>query len=196
LTLVQVPAMVLCYQPLRSSRSIRLLQFLPGPQPVCNMIAVEVEKAPPYVALSYTWGNKHLSRAISINGCEASITANLADAIDAIFDFARSRDLMFWADSICINQGDVNERSSQVRLMNTIYRSAGMVIIWLGPAADDSDVAFERMKEWSERFDVLKEQRGGSQRLALTSIRLDDAFFFGPGYQQIVRAVRMICRRP
>lgn len=160
------------------------------------MIAVEVEKAPPYVALSYTWGNKHLSRAISINGSEANITANLADAIDDIFDFARSRDLMFWADSICINQGDVNERSSQVRLMNTIYRSAEMVTIWLGPAADDSDEAFKRMEEWSERLDMFKEQHGVSQLLALPSIRLDDGFFFRPGTQKIVRAVRMICRRP
>ncbi|KAF2249179.1 heterokaryon incompatibility, partial [Trematosphaeria pertusa] len=139
------------------------------------MITVEVEKAPPYVALSYTWGSKSLSKAVHVNGCDIRITANLADAIDAIFVFARERNLMFWADSICINQSDVHERSRQVRLMNTIYRSAEIVAIWLGQASHDSDLAFDKMKEWKVKFDDLKQQWNGSEELA---------------------ALRMICRRP
>ncbi|KAF1962080.1 HET-domain-containing protein, partial [Byssothecium circinans] len=163
------------YEPLQSSRAIRLIKFLPGPDPTCQIVTVEVEKAPPYIALSYTWGCKNLSRVILMNGAEIPITVNLAEAIDAIFIFVRERSMMFWADSICINQADVHERSRQVRLMNTIYRSAEMVAIWLGPAAHDSDLAFDKMKEWKARFDGLKEQFDGSEELA---------------------ALRMICRRP
>ncbi|RII09756.1 hypothetical protein CUC08_Gglean005746 [Alternaria sp. MG1] len=187
------------YEPLQSDRAIRLVKFLPGPSPTCQIVTVEVEKAPPYVALSYTWGCKNLSKVILANGAEIYITANLAEAIDAIFIFARERSMMFWADSICINQADVHERSSQVRLMNTIYRSAEMVAIWLGPAAHDSDLAFDKMKEWKVRFDELKEQFDASEELAVTSISSDDPFFFGPcgsEEQRALEALRMICRRP
>jgi hypothetical protein len=38
-----------------------------------------------------------------------------------------------WADAICINQSDLQERSQQVRLMGNIYRNAERVLIWLGP---------------------------------------------------------------
>ena len=57
--------------------------------------------------------------------------------------------------------------------MNTIYRSAEMVAIWLGPAAHDSDLAFDKMKEWKVRFDELKEQFDASEELAVTSISSD-----------------------
>ena len=187
------------YEPLPSNRAIRLVKFLPGPHPTCQIVTVEVEKAPPYVALSYTWGCKNLSRVILANGAEISITVNLAEAIDAIFIFVRERSMMFWADSICINQADVHERSSQVRLMNTIYRSAEMVAIWLGPAAHNSDLAFDKMKEWKVRFDGLKEQFDASEELAVTSISSDESFFFGPcgsEEQRALEALRMICRRP
>ena len=42
-----------------------------------------------------------------------------------------------WVDSICINQGDDNERSQQVRLMGQIYRKASTVLIWLGEELDE-----------------------------------------------------------
>jgi hypothetical protein len=162
------------------------------------MITVEVEKAPPYVALSYTWGRKDYSRLIRVNGFEIPITVNLGDAIDAIFTFARQQNMMFWADSICIDQENVTERSQQVRLMNTIYRSAEIVAIWLGQTADDSDVAFDMMKEWKARFDVLREQCGGSDELAVTSISSDDPLFFGSRgskEQRALEALRKIGHR-
>ncbi|RMZ73052.1 heterokaryon incompatibility [Pyrenophora seminiperda CCB06] len=187
------------YERLPSSRAIRLIKFLPGPDPTCQIVAVEVEKAPPYVALSYTWGSKNLSRVIIANGAEIPITANLAEAIDAVFLFVRERSMMFWADSLCINQADVYERSRQVRLMNTIYRSAEMVAIWLGPAAYHSDLAFDKMEEWKARFDGLKQRFGGSEELAVTSISSDDPFYFGAcgsEEQRALEAFRMLCRRP
>lgn len=46
-------------------------------------------------------------------------------------------------DCICINQSDMDERSAQVRIMYKIYQNARAVLIWLGPASDDSDLAME-----------------------------------------------------
>jgi hypothetical protein len=187
------------YETLQSSRTIRLIKFLPGLNQTCQIVTVEVEKAPPYVALSYTWGSKDTPRVILANGAEIRITANLAEAIDAISPFARERNMMFWADSICINQADVPERNRQVRLMNTIYRSAEIVAIWLGPAEHESDLAFDKMKEWKARFDQLKDECGGSEELAVTSISSDDPVFFGSRdseQRRTLEALREICRRP
>ena len=40
--------------------------------------------------------------------------------------------MLLWIDSICINQSDLAEKSSQVNLMRRIYRKAKRVIVWLG----------------------------------------------------------------
>ncbi|KAK2730428.1 ankyrin and het domain-containing protein [Colletotrichum kahawae] len=38
-----------------------------------------------------------------------------------------------WIDALCINQADLDERASQVRLMRSIFRGAKRVLAWLGP---------------------------------------------------------------
>ncbi len=42
------------------------------------------------------------------------------------------RSAQIWADAVCINQNDLNERSSQVTFMGDIYKSAKGCQIWLG----------------------------------------------------------------
>lgn len=37
-----------------------------------------------------------------------------------------------WIDALCINQDNLEERSSQVALMNKVYSRAYIAIIWLG----------------------------------------------------------------
>ncbi|KAH7391698.1 heterokaryon incompatibility protein-domain-containing protein [Pyrenochaeta sp. MPI-SDFR-AT-0127] len=58
-----------------------------------------------------------------------------AAASQSLALFPRSIPNAFWIDAICINQDDNAERSSQVRLMGELYRSARLVLGWLG--ADD-----------------------------------------------------------
>ena len=41
-------------------------------------------------------------------------------------------ELLSWIDSLCINQADLLERSSQVRMMGDIFRNAQYVLVWLG----------------------------------------------------------------
>jgi hypothetical protein len=71
-----------------------------------------------------------------------------------VLPFAHQRGLMFWADSICINQEDNDERSRRVRLMSTIYRLVELVAIWLGKAADESELAFDMMRDWEKRHNT------------------------------------------
>lgn len=67
-----------------------------------------------------------------------------------------------WIDAICINQGDLDERSAQVRIMGRIYQSAQIVFAWLGREDADVDEAlkvfdslvFERYDEKMKFFDL------------------------------------------
>ncbi|KAI4201529.1 MAG: hypothetical protein LQ350_003144 [Teloschistes chrysophthalmus] len=45
---------------------------------------------------------------------------------------------ILWADAICINQDNVEERSAQVARMAAIFKLATKVVVWLGPEADGS----------------------------------------------------------
>lgn len=49
--------------------------------------------------------------------------------------------LKLWADAICINQADAEEKRSQVEIMRDIYVSAHQTWVWLGLPAADSDEA-------------------------------------------------------
>lgn len=40
-----------------------------------------------------------------------------------------------WIDAVCINQGDILERNSQVNMMGRIFRDAQSIVAWLGPDA-------------------------------------------------------------
>lgn len=48
-----------------------------------------------------------------------------------------------WIDAICIDQTSLEERASQVTMMDRIYKQARSVMIWLGPADSTTRFAFE-----------------------------------------------------
>lgn len=47
---------------------------------------------------------------------------------------------MLWADTICIDQGNLSEKRFQVQQMAYVYRNAERVLVWLGRPADNSEV--------------------------------------------------------
>lgn len=130
-------------------------------------------------------------RRVDLDGYELLITNNLADAINAIVPYARTNNLMLWADMICINQEDLEERSQQVQLMNTIYCSAQNVAVWLGPSDSDSNLAYDWIKRSTEVRDrYLREPLTNSlmdrQRKAL----------FTPDNRDAVQAFANLLDRP
>ena len=38
----------------------------------------------------------------------------------------------FWIDAICINQGNLQEKNAQIKMMKEIYSHASRVLVWLG----------------------------------------------------------------
>ncbi|KEY74436.1 hypothetical protein S7711_04474 [Stachybotrys chartarum IBT 7711] len=133
------------YPPLDASKhEIRIVTIEPAyfSDPIVGKLQpVSLLENPAYEALSYAWGNYQSSRSIFINGRRCAISESLESAIRHLRYTNRPRTL--WIDALCINQTDVAERNSQVRLMGTIYTNTVQVLAYLGPEYDDSDLAFD-----------------------------------------------------
>lgn len=122
------------YEPLDLEQSqIRLLNLLPGNERQrieCALFTATLEeKGFTYEALSYTWGSKHTTDTILLDGKPCLVTSNLNDALRRLRHPDESR--ILWVDAICINQQNDTERSQQVGLMRRIYSQASKVVIWL-----------------------------------------------------------------
>jgi hypothetical protein len=83
-----------------------------------------------YCALSYVWGDPNIRAPIMCNETEFLAALNLVSAMKRVR--TAETPVTFWIDAICINQDDKIERAAQVQIMQHIYRSAELVIVYLG----------------------------------------------------------------
>ncbi|KAE9381173.1 HET-domain-containing protein [Stipitochalara longipes BDJ] len=97
-----------------------------------------------YVALSYVWGDASDKCFIIVDGKQLNITASLDSALRHIRDIRRV--LHVWADGVCINQNDVEDRNRQVRLMGEIYSTAEHTIIFLGLSSPQCEFAIKSVE--------------------------------------------------
>ena len=113
-----------------------------------------------FQALSYVWGDATKRQDLMVivpvgeieAVCKLSVTANLAEAL-VHYPF-RDGHVVLWADAICINQDDHEERAQQVRLMQRIYSEADIVTAWLGHEAENSNLAMNLLTRIGESADV------------------------------------------
>ncbi|KAF9694313.1 hypothetical protein EKO04_007759 [Ascochyta lentis] len=140
----------LLYQAL-DPRRIRLLRIDPDVL-ATNTGTFEVfqlDTAPAFYALSHTWGTKKQDASICVDGVALSVSEHLAAGLRQLQllagDASRLNPLLqyIWIDNVCINQGDLDERSMQVRLMGNIYSRAVRTLIWLGDTSDGSPRAWQ-----------------------------------------------------
>ena len=103
--------------------------------------------------------------------------------------------LLLWADSVCINQADVQERSHQVGLMHSIYRCAEFVGIWLGESADESDLVMDKMNEWKREFDQFCEPFEDNWELAINAVSESNTTFYGSAQHASWRAFQTLIQR-
>ncbi|KAF2217050.1 hypothetical protein CERZMDRAFT_32569, partial [Cercospora zeae-maydis SCOH1-5] len=134
------------YAPLdASSRQIRVAKVLPNQDPSalvqCELEVLVLDAATDstFEALSYCWGDPRITANIELNGAIAAVTVNLEAALRQFRTDAGGRVVFIWIDAICINQQDVEERNSQVALMQEIYTKATNVRLWLGIADRESE---------------------------------------------------------
>ncbi|KAH6892588.1 heterokaryon incompatibility protein-domain-containing protein, partial [Thelonectria olida] len=135
------------YTPLTGSRQFRVLLLHPGQDDDPISCSLEVETlwdGATFEALSYVWGGGDPKNRILLDGDSFLVRDNLFDALTRLRNDAQVRRL--WVDAICINQDDVLERNSQVRLMTELYSAASKVLVWLG-VDDQIASAFKAISE-------------------------------------------------
>jgi hypothetical protein len=135
-------------------KQFRLLEIEPSQDlnlpAKCAIRTVQVGDAPPYRALSYVWGDRSHLCEITINNIQRQVTQNLATALRYIRDYTRS--VVLWADAICINQDDIEERSQQIKIMRDIYCNAEKVVVWAGEEDEDTIYAINIFREWDRQI--------------------------------------------
>ncbi|KAI3322471.1 HET-domain-containing protein [Xylariaceae sp. AK1471] len=144
-TLAPLPA-------IKKQFDIRLLRLFPGhpDEDIQGEIFVQdLISLPEYDAISYTWadetGNADLCKTISIFGESLQVTRNCENALKRIrLPYDRRT---IWIDAVCINQNDPNERGHQVQLMPQIYSRAEQVLVYIGEAADKSDLCMDVLSQ-------------------------------------------------
>ncbi|TVY44317.1 Heterokaryon incompatibility protein 6,OR allele [Lachnellula subtilissima] len=140
------------YVPFKNNTvDIRLLILFPGEEwstIQCGIQTVALHRndtikayscSQPYSALSYAWGQPQYKRSIILEGKVATVRETLWMAL--FYLRCSTESLTIWVDALCIDQGNVQERNSQVARMVQIYGAAERVIVWLGLPSEDSYAA-------------------------------------------------------
>ncbi|KAI4645870.1 hypothetical protein J4E93_005448 [Alternaria ventricosa] len=156
-------------RPLNASRrEIRLLHLHPSStERITATLSVKdlASAAGTFACVSYVWGDPNKTVPIEVDDQEVQITTNLFKFLCHIRD--SNETLTLWADAICINQADLNEKSQQVVMMGDIYSGCSVVHIWLGtishslPPGTAPFAWIEHMaegKHWHTLPGILEEQ--------------------------------------
>ncbi|KAI0126973.1 heterokaryon incompatibility protein-domain-containing protein [Xylariales sp. AK1849] len=123
-----------------------------------------------YRALSYEWGEaSDKDPDILVDGQAFRVRKNLRDALVHIR--RKDEDTHIWIDALCINQADIQERNHQVPMMGDIYEGAEKVIVWLGLARDDSDIAMDILATYHKfKYGLDQMCTSESERQAIAAV--------------------------
>ncbi|KAF7676362.1 hypothetical protein GT037_005867 [Alternaria burnsii] len=122
------------YEPLPQGEFIRVLKLQPGKAEddiQCSLDTIQIGTSKDaYEAISYVWGDAKHTVDVWCNGLQVPITASLASALRNFRHPSEPR--LLWADALCINQKDDQEKGHQVKRMGQVYANAKCVLVWLG----------------------------------------------------------------
>ena len=126
-----------------------------------------------FVALSYVCGDPSVKREIFVGETSVLVTENLEAALRQLRKHSRIQEgFRIWIDALSISQTDLDERAVQVSRMKDIYAKAWRVIVWLGPEAQNSNLAMMAMKFLSTRSQEKEPLHGIYRRVDRYIIRM------------------------
>jgi len=133
------------YKPLKLQQ-IRLWELLPGndDDAIEGVVRhISISEGPKFCAISYAWGPA--LKPFNLHTAEGNIflTSSLHAALKRLRSATESTFL--WADAICIDQANMYEKATQIRLLPTIFQSAQLVFAWIGNDEDDIYQALETL---------------------------------------------------
>jgi hypothetical protein len=132
-------------------RSFRIATLSPGEQDDALHVTLKVqcleEQDLDYEAISYCWSqgigdNIEDTWDFEMKCGEDTIKVprNLGRALRRLR--YRNRPRRLWMDSVCIDQQNIKEKSSQVALMGEIFAKATRVVVWLGEEDSNTECAY------------------------------------------------------
>lgn len=106
---------------------------------VASMSVISLDSKEKYHSISYAWGSPVCNDYIRCDGIRLPVTRNLHAGLKRIRERMAVRKEerippkwflpVVWADAVCINQFDDEEKANQVQRMSTIYLKAVSLII-------------------------------------------------------------------
>ena len=147
------------YKPLESPSNIRVLAVEPGSYGSdirCSLREVQPGDGTIYTTISYVWGEPKFPCRVSCTSLDnVSGILCMTESLYAALQTIRQVDqpMTVWADGICINQDDLDERSQQVLLMRKLYLECLRLFAWLGEDGDLYDAAFDYISYALEKFE-------------------------------------------
>jgi hypothetical protein len=124
------------YKELPQGDTFRYLVLEPGADDeplVCKLQTAPITDTH-FEAVSYVWGTSIKDQPITCEDHIIHITPSLAKVLRRVR--LLNKPLRVWADSVCIDQANREEKENQVALMGKIYRSAKIVLIHVGSDDD------------------------------------------------------------
>ncbi|KAG8361256.1 hypothetical protein FVEN_g1056 [Fusarium venenatum] len=109
---------------------------------------VSLNNPPPFVALSYVWGDLADTLPLGVGEHIITATRNLHHALESLTVSKKYQAL--WIDALCINQDDFEERASQVAMMGDIYSRAEYVLAFLSPQSDPFNMGLDFMEKTAQ----------------------------------------------
>jgi hypothetical protein len=146
------------YLPITDHDGLRLVVLQPSADKAatvqCEILHVSLRQAQDeicdhYTALSYVWGDPDDTTTIVVEGCSLRVTKSLERAFRHLRD--EKRYLNVWADGVCINQKDEDEKSKQVQQMGRVYEAAHHTVIFLGECEPAAEVALSCCLSYYEK---------------------------------------------
>jgi hypothetical protein len=128
-------------------RLVRVSFVQPDGVMCCETCVTSLDPPEQYTAVSYTWGSSLLQRPLILDGRQHLVTEGLwrflKHAVGLGKHFPGSGWL--WIDALSIDQRSPRERAYQVGIMANIFWKAERVVVWLGPAYNDSGEAMKAL---------------------------------------------------
>lgn len=123
-----------------------------------SIYATPLDSAPPYQAVSYTWGVATGIRDLLIHdGVDEKrlvVGTNCADVLQQLAHFKITK--YYWVDAICINQTDAKEKGYQVGMMGEIFSRAECVLACLGVQQNDDEFLVDMLNDFDRYLDAQK----------------------------------------
>lgn len=137
-------------------RLVRVLSARPNGAICCETCISSLDERKPYTAVSYAWGSQLKHRSIILDGRQHLVTESLWRFLKQAVALGRNSlgSGWLWIDALSIDQRSPRERAYQVGIMANIFGGAERVVVWLGPAYNNSGEAMTALSASVAQFQL------------------------------------------